>query len=95
MSGPVTITEVGPRDGLQNEHAPLGTEGKIAFVHELVDAGVKHVEVTSFVHPGRVPAMADAEAVFRGVNRREGVRYIALTPNRRHCINILLIYLDR
>jgi len=83
VSGSVTITEVGPRDGLQNERSALGTEAKVAFVHDLVDAGVRHVEVTSFVHPGRVPAMADAEDVFRAVNRREGVRYIALTPNRR------------
>jgi len=79
----VRVTDVGPRDGLQNEKALVPTEAKIAFVEGLVAAGVSSVEVTSFVHPGRVPAMADAEAVFEGVRHRDGVRYMALTPNER------------
>ena len=75
------ITEVGPRDGLQNERAPLPSEAKIRFVEGLVAAGVQQIEVTSFVRPSRVPAMADAEAVYAGVRRVPGVRYLGLTPN--------------
>ena len=66
MSEQVWVTEVGPRDGLQNERADVPTEAKIAFVDALVRAGVKQIEVTSFVHPRRVPGMADAEAVMAG-----------------------------
>ncbi len=83
MSGAVRITEVGPRDGLQNERIPLPSAAKIAFVEALVAAGMRQIEVTSFVHPSRVPAMADAEAVYAGVTRAAGVRYLALTPNLR------------
>ena len=79
----VRITEVGPRDGLQNERAPVPSAAKIAFVEALVDAGLRAIEVTSFVHPSRVPAMSDAEAVYAGLRRIEGVRYLALTPNLR------------
>lgn len=79
----VRITEVGPRDGLQNERAPVTSDAKITFVEALVDAGVRQIEVTSFVHPKRVPAMADADTVYRGIERRPGVRYLALVPNRR------------
>ncbi len=79
----VKITEVGPRDGLQNERAPVPSAAKIAFVEALVGAGLRQVEVTSFVHPGKVPAMADAEAVYSGIHREPGVRYLALVPNRR------------
>lgn len=81
--GPVRVTEVGPRDGLQNERVLVPVAAKIAFVEALVGAGVRHIEVTSFVHPDRVPALADAEAVVAGVRREEGVQYVALTPNVR------------
>lgn len=83
MGERVIITEVGPRDGLQNERVVPPTEAKVAFVDALTEAGCPSIEVTSFVHPRRVPAMADAERVFELMFRRPGTRYIALTPNLR------------
>jgi hydroxymethylglutaryl-CoA lyase len=79
----VEIVEVGPRDGLQNESTLVSTEAKIAYISRLVEAGVRRMEATSFVHPKRVPQMADAEAVMAGVPRRPGVRYIGLVVNQR------------
>jgi hydroxymethylglutaryl-CoA lyase len=79
----VAITEVGARDGLQNEKAIIPTEAKIAFIEALVDAGARQIEVGSFVHPAWVPAMADTEAIFRGLRRVDGVRYLGLVPNVR------------
>jgi isopropylmalate/homocitrate/citramalate synthase len=79
----VTLVEVGPRDGLQNEPAILDTAAKVAFVEALADAGLPVVEVTAFVSPARVPQMADASAVAAGVRRRPGTRYTALVPNLR------------
>jgi hydroxymethylglutaryl-CoA lyase len=77
----VTIVEVGPRDGLQNEHAPIATADKIAFIDRLTDAGHQMIEVSAFVSPKWVPQMADAADVFAGITRKEGVRYTALVPN--------------
>ena len=77
----VTIVEVGPRDGLQNEHASISTADKIRFVDLLSDAGLPVIEVSAFVSPTWVPQMADAEAVFAGIARRPGTRYTALVPN--------------
>jgi hydroxymethylglutaryl-CoA lyase len=79
----VVVVEVGPRDGLQNEAVRVPTPVKIAFVEALAAAGLPVVEVTAFVNPQRVPQMADAGEVARGVARREGVRYSALVPNLR------------
>jgi len=79
----VTIYEVGPRDGLQNEATPIPTEAKIAFVNALVDAGVTWIETTSFVNPKAVPQLADATEVMQGIKRRPGVRYPVLVPNER------------
>ncbi len=79
----VEVTEVGPRDGLQNQPAEVPTKTKIALVEGLARAGFRQIEVSSFVHPKRVPRMADAEAVFGGLRRREKVRYLALVPNLR------------
>lgn len=79
----VTVVEVGPRDGLQNEAVPIATADKIAFVNALSAAGHRHIEVSAFVSPARVPQMADAAAVFAGITRRPGVRYSALVPNRQ------------
>lgn len=79
----VTVVEVGPRDGLQNEAVRVPTPAKIAFVEALAAAGLPVVEITAFVHPNRVPQMADAGEVARGVAKREGVRYTALVPNMR------------
>ena len=78
----VTIVEVGPRDGLQNEKAAIATADKIAFVDRLTDAGHSVIEVSAFVSPKWVPQMGDAADVFAGITRRSGVRYTALVPNR-------------
>src|SRR5690349_19266620 len=78
----VRIVEVGPRDGLQNESAPVSTAGKIAFVDSLSAAGHARIEVTAFVSPKWVPQMADAAEVLAGIERRAGVTYSALVPNR-------------
>lgn len=77
----ITLVEVGPRDGLQNERVPIATEDKIAFVDRLSASGLPVIEVTSFVSPKWVPQLADAEAVLAGITRRDGVRYTALVPN--------------
>ena len=78
----VTVVEVGPRDGLQNESAVIPTTRKIAFVNLLSASGHRAIEVTAFVSPKWVPQMADADEVFKGVEQRPGVRYSALVPNR-------------
>ncbi len=77
----VKLVEVGPRDGLQNEKQPVPAVVKIELVHRLQDAGLKEIEVTSFVSPKWVPQMADNAEVMAGVNRKPGVRYSVLTPN--------------
>ena len=76
------IVEVAPRDGLQNESASVPTAVKIEFIRRAVEAGVRRIEVASFVNARRVPQMADAEAVMRAIPRRGGVRYIGLVLNR-------------
>jgi hydroxymethylglutaryl-CoA lyase len=75
------IVDVGPRDGLQNEKAPVPAAVKIELVHRLQDAGLTEIEVTSFVSPKWVPQMADAAEVMAGITRKPGVRYSVLTPN--------------
>ena len=77
----VTVVEVGPRDGLQNEAVEVSTADKVAFVDRLSDAGYPVIEVTAFVSPKWVPRMADAAEVFAGIRRRPGARYTALVPN--------------
>ncbi|MCE9774320.1 hydroxymethylglutaryl-CoA lyase [Shewanella algae] len=76
----VSLFEVGPRDGLQNEIS-VSTQAKIALIEALADAGVKRIEAASFVSPKWVPQMADSDEVLRGISRRAGVCYSALTPN--------------
>ena len=71
----VKIVDVGPRDGLQNEKAPVPAAVKIELVHRLQDAGLTEIEVTSFVSPNWVPQMADAASVMAGITRKPGVRY--------------------
>jgi hydroxymethylglutaryl-CoA lyase len=78
----ITLVEVGPRDGLQNETPSIATADKIAFVNQLTNAGHRVIEVSAFVSPKWVPQMADASDVFAGITRRAGVRYTALVPNR-------------
>jgi len=79
----VDIVEVGPRDGLQSEPGVLPTATKVEFIERAIAAGVRRVEVTSFVNPKRVPQMADAEAVLAALPRRAGVYYIGLVLNRK------------
>ena len=81
MVSHVTIVEVAPRDGLQNESAPVSTADKIAFVNLLSAAHLPVIEVSAFVSPKWVPQMADAAAVFAGITHAPGTRYTALVPN--------------
>jgi len=77
----VTIVEVGPRDGLQNEKVSVATSDKVAFIDALTAAGLPVIEVSAFVNPRRVPQMSDAADLFVRITRRPGVRYTALVPN--------------
>jgi hydroxymethylglutaryl-CoA lyase len=77
----VKLVDVGPRDGLQNEKMPVPAAVKIELVHRLQAAGLKEIEVTSFVSPKWVPQMADNAEVMAGIQRQSGVRYSVLTPN--------------
>jgi hydroxymethylglutaryl-CoA lyase len=79
----VTIWEVGPRDGLQNEKAILSLDTKLEFLGRLADAGLRVIEATSFVHPKWVPQLADAEGLLARLDRRPGVAYPVLVPNER------------
>ncbi len=79
----VTLVEVGPRDGLQNEAQPVAAAHKVALIHQLQEAGCREIEATSFVSPKWVPQMADNAAVMASIQRRAGVRYSVLTPNLR------------
>lgn len=79
----VVIKEVGPRDGLQNEQVTIATEDKIAWINQLSRSGVTHLEITSFVNPQWIPALADAVEVALGIDRVPGVTYSALVPNAR------------
>jgi hydroxymethylglutaryl-CoA lyase len=81
MTSTVTIVEVGPRDGLQNEKVVVAAADKIAFVDRLTEAGLPVIEVGAFVSPKWVPQMADTAEVFAGITRRPGTRYAALVPN--------------
>src|SRR5215475_10947696 len=77
----VTMVDVGPRDGLQNEPVTVPTEVKIGLIDRLTDAGLPAIEATSFVSPKWVPQMADAKQVMAAIRRKPGVRYPVLTPN--------------
>ncbi|GIX23036.1 hydroxymethylglutaryl-CoA lyase [Caldimonas sp.] len=79
----VTLVDVGPRDGLQNEKQPVSAAHKIELVHRLQAAGLREIEVTSFVSPKWVPQMADNAEVMAGIQRRPGVRYSVLVPNMK------------
>ncbi|MBX3173795.1 MAG: hydroxymethylglutaryl-CoA lyase [Gemmatimonadaceae bacterium] len=82
-SNRVTIVDVSPRDGLQNEKAVVPTIAKVELVDRLSAAGVPVIEVTSFVSPRAIPQLADAEHVMAGITRRAGTRYTVLVPNAR------------
>jgi hydroxymethylglutaryl-CoA lyase len=79
----VTVVEVGPRDGLQNEPGVIAAEVKVELIERLADAGLPVVEATSFVNPKWVPQLADAEDVLARLKRKPGVRYPVLVPNER------------
>ena len=83
MTGKVQIVEVGARDGLQNEKEVIATADKLALISRMIDAGVRRLEVASFVNPKRVPQMADAEEVIAGLPDRRDVSYIGLCLNKR------------
>jgi len=77
----VTVCEMGPRDGLQNEHKIVSTADKIRYIDLLSESGLPLIEVTSFVSPKAIPQLADATEVFTGIHKRPGVRHPVLTPN--------------
>jgi isopropylmalate/homocitrate/citramalate synthase len=79
----VTVVEVGPRDGLQNEAAPVSVDDRVAFCNQLLDAGLKVVEVGAFVSPRWIPQMAGSDEVARRVGRRPGAKTPVLVPNRK------------
>lgn len=90
----VSVYEVSPRDGLQNESAQVATHAKVRLVEALVDAGVSRLEVGSFVAPKWVPQMADADEVCRMIERRRGVTYACLCPNERGLQRALAAKID-
>ncbi len=79
----VELVEVGPRDGLQSQESPVDTLTKVALIERLIESGIRRLEVTSFVHPVKVPQMADAEAVMAALRDVAGVSYIGLVLNQR------------
>lgn len=85
----VTIKEVGPRDGLQNEPVWIATEDKITWINQLSRTGLSYIEITSFVHPKWIPALRDAIDVAKGIDREKGVTYATLVPNQRGLENAL------
>ena len=94
MTDRVTLYEVSPRDGLQNEARQVPTADKIRLVDQLSACGFAHIEVTSFVSPKWVPQMADAADVMAGITRRPGTGYAALTPNLQGLERALLAKAD-
>ena len=81
IPGFVTVCEMGPRDGLQNEHKRIATDDKVRYIDLLTESGLSLIEVTSFVSPKAIPQLGDAAQVFARIKRRPGVRYPVLTPN--------------
>ena len=91
----VEIVEVGPRDGLQNEAQAVSTEDKLRLIDRAVNAGIRRLEIASFVHPKRVPQMADAEEVIAKAPKSENVSYIGLVMNRRGAERALETEIDQ
>ena len=77
----ITLYEVGPRDGLQNENIPLETDEKVIFINMLSATGLKFIESGAFVSPKWVPAMADSSVVMTQIKKKQGIMYPVLTPN--------------
>lgn len=90
----VVIKEVGPRDGLQNEAVFVPTEEKVELINRLSGAGFQYIEVSSFVHPKWIPALADAMDVFKHIDRKPGVQYSALVPNEKGLERALEAHVD-
>jgi hydroxymethylglutaryl-CoA lyase len=91
----IYITEVAPRDGLQNIKEIIETDKKVEFVNLLSETGVDEIEVTSFVHPKWVPQLADAEEVFQKIKRKDGVIYSAIVPNERGFERAIKVKIDK
>jgi hydroxymethylglutaryl-CoA lyase len=83
MSDSVRIVEVGPRDGLQNEKTPVSVEDRIAFIEQLIDAGLRIIEVGAFVSPKAIPQMVNSDAVLRGVDHHPDSEFHVLVPNEK------------
>ncbi len=83
MNKKIALVEVGPRDGLQNDPTLLTTDIKLEFIERLIEAGIKRMEVASFVNPKLVPAMADSDAIMARLTRPAGVKFIGLALNER------------
>jgi hydroxymethylglutaryl-CoA lyase len=81
----IQITEVGPRDGLQNQSKLISTETKINLINALSHTGLKFIEASAFVHPKWIPQLSDADEVFAGIEKNSNVTYSALVPNKRGC----------
>lgn len=94
MPSTIEIVEVSPRDGLQNEKTLVSTREKLALIGKAIEAGVRRIEATSFVHPDRVPQMADAETVAAHLPRRPDVSYIGLVLNKRGALRALEAGMD-
>lgn len=90
----ISIIEVGPRDGLQNQTMPISTEKKIELINALSQTGIKTIEATAFVHPEWIPQLSDADEVFAGITRVDGVKYTALVPNERGWLRALAAEVD-
>lgn len=90
----VTISEVGPRDGLQIEAQQVSTAAKLELIDMLVESGINNIEATAFVHPRVVPQLADAEQIFAGLRRKPGVRYGAFVPNAKGAQRAILCGAD-
>jgi hydroxymethylglutaryl-CoA lyase len=94
VPSPVTVYEVGPRDGLQNEAATVPTEGKLALIRALAEAGLRRIEATSFVSPRWIPQLADAGELTSALPRLPGTSYVVLVPNAKG-LERLLASLER
>ena len=90
----INIFEMSPRDGLQNEKNFISTNDKIKFIDKLSSCGFKKIETSSFVSPKWVPQLSDAGDVFRGIKRKKGVRYTALTPNEKGFDDAMKVKVD-
>lgn len=90
----ITIKEVGPRDGLQNESQMVPTEAKINWINLLSETGVSYIEVSSFVHPDWIPQLKDATDVAKHIKRKPGITYAALVPNLRGLERALEVEID-